>query len=279
MTTGESQGRRIAFAIAGLILVLLAVIGLRRWAHHAQLELIPVIVPPAMPSATVLDPPLVAIAQRMMLDVRESLSPPRRPRYAVLTFDDGPYPVATPALLAQLHRLDVPAVFFLIGRDTIEQPALAERIAAGWTEIGNHTSTHPEMATLAFDAQSREVADGAAQIERVTGGHIVYFRPPHGNFNAATVGAARGQGETVALWDVDPGDWRHVTAQFVVDNVTTHARSPAVFLLHNGSTATIDALPQIVAAYRRAGFEFVTLSQLQQRMPLDQINDPVAVSL
>ncbi len=279
MTATRPDGRRIAFFIAALILVLLAIVGLRRWAHHAQLELIPVIVPPAMSSASVLDPPPAAVAQRMMLDVRESLSPPQRPRYAVLTFDDGPYPVTTPALLAQLRALDVPADFFLIGRDATEQPALAARIAAGPGEIGNHTATHPEMATLAFAAQSQEVADGAAQIERVTGGRIVYFRPPHGNFNAATIDAARGQSETVALWDVDPGDWRHVTAQSIVDNVTTHARSPAVFLLHNGSTATIEALPRIVAAYRRAGFEFMTLSQLQLRMPLEQINDPVKVSL
>ena len=108
MTATGPDGRRIAFLIAALILVLFAIVGLRRWAHHAQLELIPVIVPPAMSSASVLDPPLAAVAQRMMLDVRESLSPPQRPRYAVLTFDDGPYPVATPALLAQLRALDVP---------------------------------------------------------------------------------------------------------------------------------------------------------------------------
>jgi len=232
-----------------------------------------------MPSASVLDPPLATVARRMILDVHESLSPPQRPRYAVLTFDDGPYPVATPALLAQLRTLDVPADFFLIGRDVFEQPAIASRIASAGHEIGNHTLSHPELTAIPPQHQSEEIDGGALVIARETGHRPVYFRPPHGNFNAATIDAARSQGETVALWDVDPGDWRQVTPQSIVDNVTTHARSPAVLLLHNGSNATIDALPQIVAAYRRAGFQFVTLSQLQQRMPLDQINDPLKVTL
>jgi peptidoglycan/xylan/chitin deacetylase (PgdA/CDA1 family) len=58
-----------------------------------------------------------------------------------------------------------------------------------------------------------------------------------------------------------------------------HARAPAVILLHNGSVATIDALPAIVNSYRAAGFEFVTLSDLVRRVPLDEINTPVAVAV
>jgi len=64
-----------------------------------------------------------------------------------------------------------------------------------------------------------------------------------------------------------------------VDNVLAHGRSPAILLLHNGKFATLEALPRIVKAYRAAGFEFVTLSQLQARLSLDEINDPVRVAL
>jgi peptidoglycan/xylan/chitin deacetylase (PgdA/CDA1 family) len=255
------------------------IIALRRWVHHAQLELVPIIVPPDLASAQVLDPPPRAIAQRMLTDVRDLIAPPARTKYAVLTFDDGPYPVATPALLAQLRKLNVPAVFFFIGRDSTEQPAIAARVGAGPNEIGNHTLSHPEMTKLGFPAQFEEVVDGAQAIQRATGRPIVYFRPPHGNFNAMTVDAARGNREIVALWDIDPGDWKRVTSAFIVDHVIAHAKSPAVLLLHNGSVPTIEALPQIVDAYRRAGFTFVTLSQLQRALSLEQINDPLNVKL
>jgi peptidoglycan/xylan/chitin deacetylase (PgdA/CDA1 family) len=94
-----------------------------------------------------------------------------------------------------------------------------------------------------------------------------------------TIDAARGNREVVALWDIDPGDWKRVTSQFIVNHVIAHAKSPAVLLLHNGSFPTIEALPQIVDAYRRAGFTFVTLSQLQRALSLEQINDPLNVKL
>ncbi|MDQ6825057.1 MAG: hypothetical protein M3007_06300, partial [Candidatus Eremiobacteraeota bacterium] len=84
---------------------------------------------------------------------------------------------------------------------------------------------------------------------------------------------------TMALWDVDPGDWRNIKADDISTNVEQHARAPAVILLHNGKRATIEALPRIVARYRAAGFTFVTLSELQRRVPLSVINDPITVAL
>jgi peptidoglycan/xylan/chitin deacetylase (PgdA/CDA1 family) len=262
-----------------LILLAVAVVFLRRWVHHAQLESVPVIMPPDVPAADVLHPPAGAIATRMMLELQETVAPPQRPRLAVLTFDDGPFPVMTPVLLAQLQALNVPAVFFLIGRDAQAQPAITLHAKALGIEIGNHTLTHPEMSSLTEAAQRDEIEGGAQEITRLTGIRPKFFRPPHGNYDAATIDAARALGETIVLWDVDPGDWRSVSADAIVASVTSHARSPAVILLHNGKGATVEALPRIVRAYRAAGFEFVTLTQLQQRLPLAIINDPIRVKL
>lgn len=258
---------------------MLLVIGIRRWIHHAQLELVPVIVPPGSDMRAVVDPPPAALAHRMLLDVRESLQKPERPRLAALTFDDGPYPVATPALAAALTALHAPATFFLIGNDATRQPAIAAHLIVLRFEVGNHSLTHPEMPALGYDAQRAEVEGGSRAIRAVTGATTFYFRPPHGSYNATTLQAASDAGETTALWDVDPGDWRTLTSDEIVSLAEAQARAPAVILLHNGKDATIEALPRIVAAYRKAGYEFVTLSELQKRVPLDEINDPVKVAL
>ncbi|MBC5827772.1 MAG: polysaccharide deacetylase family protein [Candidatus Eremiobacteraeota bacterium] len=252
---------------------------MRRWVHHAQLELVPAIVPATLDAAAIAHPPAQELASRMRRDIADVLTPPRRERLAVLTFDDGPYPVTTPALLATLRRLAVSADFFLIGDDAREQPDIAFRLAQAGMELGNHTLTHPEMSTLSFPAQLEEIVDGAVTIRRVTGRVTTYFRPPHGNFDEATLQAAKAAGETVALWNVDAGDWRTVTPADVVTRVVAQARSPAVILLHNGKEPTIQALADIVSAYRRAGFTFVTLSELQRRLPIDAINDPVRITL
>jgi peptidoglycan-N-acetylglucosamine deacetylase len=277
-TIASNSVRRPRFWVL-LILAAVLIIFLRRWIHHAQLESVPVIVPPDVAAVDVVSPPAGAIARRMVLDVHDVFAPPKRPRLAVLTFDDGPYPVTTPLLLAQLRALRVPAVFFVIGRDVQEQPAIAARVRAAGVELGNHTQTHPEMSALDATDQTNEIAGCQRSITALSGERARYFRPPHGNYNATTIDAARAQGETMALWDVDPGDWRSLTAEQISDNVRDHARSPAVMLLHNGKQATIEALPSIVRAYREAGFEFVTLSQLQRRLTLDAINDPVKVKM
>ncbi|HXN08965.1 MAG TPA: polysaccharide deacetylase family protein [Candidatus Acidoferrales bacterium] len=262
-----------------LIAAAVLVIFLRRWVHHAQLELVPVIVPPDVAAVDVVAPPPGAIARRMLIDFHDLIAPPKPPRLAVLTFDDGPFPVTTPLLLAQLRALHVPAVFFVIGRDAQEQPGLTVRARAAGVELGNHTQTHPEMSSLDAGAQANEIAGGEHSVAALTGVHAIYFRPPHGNYNATTIDVARREGEVMTLWDVDPGDWRSVTPEQIVDNVRRHARTPAVILLHNGKLATIEALPSIVREYRDAGFEFVTLSELQRRLPLDAINDPVRIKI
>jgi len=261
------------------LLVFAAAVEARRWVHHAQLELVPVIVAPGADAAAILNPPPGAVWRRMTLDVSDALHPPQRARLAVLTFDDGPFPVSSPALLATLRALGVPADFFVIGDDARSQPDIAARMAAVPMEIANHSLTHPQMPTLVFAAQLEEIADGAAAIREATGRQSVYFRPPHGNYNALTLQAAHAAGEIVALWDVDPGDWRTLSPDEIRARVIGHARSPAVILLHNGKDATIEALPGIVGAYRRAGFTFTTLSALQRRLPLEAINDPLRVTI
>jgi peptidoglycan-N-acetylglucosamine deacetylase len=259
--------------------VLLLVFGVRRWVHHAQLELVPVIVLPGTDAQAVVEPPAGAIAARMIRDLDETLNPPQRPRLAVLTFDDGPYPVDTPALAAVLADLHVPADFFLIGNDVLRQPAIAGRLPGFAFEMGNHSMTHPQMPALSYDGQRAEIENGASTIARLTSRTVTLFRPPHGNYDAETIKAAGDVGETVVLWDVDPGDWRTLTPDQIADLATRQARAPAVILLHNGKDATVEALPRIVASYRKAGFTFVTLTELEQRVPLDEINDPAKVEL
>lgn len=251
----------------------------RRWVHHAQLELVPVIVPETTDANDVLSPPASVVMARMAQDVRDIADPPVRPRLAVLTFDDGPYPVTTPVLLAQLHALRVPADFFLIGNDAMRQPAIAAALAAAGITIGNHTLSHPEMTALSAKAQSDEIVRGAAAIQAATGVSPAYFRPPHGNYDADTIRAVRAAGETLTLWDIDPGDWRTMTPNQIVTNVVEHAKAPALILLHNGKQPTIQALPEIVKAYRDAGFTFVTLADLQRRLSLNEINTPIEVKL
>lgn len=69
------------------------------------------------------------------------------PKTLALTFDDGPDPVWTPKILDVLEREHVPATFFVIGENALEHPQLLRRIVADGSELGNHSYTHPNLAT------------------------------------------------------------------------------------------------------------------------------------
>jgi peptidoglycan/xylan/chitin deacetylase (PgdA/CDA1 family) len=199
------------------------------------------------------------------------------PRLIALTFDDGPYPVETPLLLDVLADLHVPATFFLIGNDAEQFPALVRRIEQGGHEIANHTQTHPaDFQALSAEQVKTELDDGARTLERYAQDPAIrtLMRPPHGRFTEATVRAAQRDGYDVVLWDDDPGDWRVMTPDAIATHVEEDAAAPDIVLLHSGRLSTIEALPDLVARFRAAGFTFVTVGKLRARVPLAQILHP-----
>lgn len=199
------------------------------------------------------------------------------PRLIALTFDDGPYPVETPLLLDALADLHVPATFFLIGNDANQFPELVRRIARDGHEIANHTQTHPPDFQALSDAEVKTELDrGAQTLDRYAHDPAIHtlMRPPHGRFTEETVRAAQRDGYDVVLWDDDPGDWRLMTPAAIATHVEEDAAAPDIVLLHSGRLSTIEALPDLVARFRAAGFTFVTVGTLRARVPLAEILHP-----
>ncbi len=199
-----------------------------------------------------------------------------------LTFDDGPYPVFTPLLLDRLEDLHVPATFFLIGRDALEWPSLAQRVEADGDEVGDHTYSHPANFNLETPAQVREeILRGRDALWSLTHDDAVKWimRPPHGRYSEETLRVAQGLGYRVILWTDDSGDWRSIPPQRIVEHVEHYATRPEILLMHSGKLATINALAPIVAAFRAAGYRFVTVEQLLNSVGAEAINHPEHRSL
>ena len=201
----------------------------------------------------------------------------RDPRQLALTYDDGPNPAVTPALLDLLGRYGVRATFFLIGRFVRQQPLLAREIAEAGHLIGNHSMTHPWLVLQSGERIRQELRGANVLLEDVLGMPVRYFRPPHGARRPYVIRAANELGLATVQWNVTAADWKAIGAQAIARNVErgierNQARgSGSNILLHDGGhlglgaerLATTAATAQILSQY--AGDRFVTVDTWDPR--------------
>jgi peptidoglycan/xylan/chitin deacetylase (PgdA/CDA1 family) len=197
--------------------------------------------------------------------MRTSTHGSRERRVVALTFDDGPDPARTPALLDALAELGAPGTFFCVGGDVDAHPELAARIARDGHELGNHTYTHRYLPIARGRSVERELAGTDAAIARATGIVPAIARPPYGGRSPWTVRAFARRGKRVVLWDVNSYDWKGKPAAVVAQRVLERVRPGSIILMHDGGrpeTETLAAVRLIVPALRARGYELATVSAM-----------------
>ncbi len=186
------------------------------------------------------------------------------PKKVALTFDDGPAP-DTPALLDALKRMRVRATFFLIGSQVVESPELVARLAAEGHCLANHTFSHSNLLWLDSDQLEREISQTSAVIEQAAGRQVRFFRPPYGYRKPAVHQVAERLGLRLVNWSVNPRDFLQPGPLELVGRVMAAVQGGDIVLLHDGRRdrqATVEAVPLLIRALRRRGFELVTLDEL-----------------
>ena len=188
-----------------------------------------------------------------------------------LTFDDGPNPAVTPALLDLFDRHRVKATFFLIGKWVREAPSLAKDIAARGHTLGNHTDSHPSLALLSSQRITDELDRCDDAIESATARKPRWMRPPFGFRSPMLNGIVRRRGGAgVAMWSAWARDWKPQPAEPVIDRLR-RARGGDTVLLHDGDHRmmnsdrhhTAAALEYWLPRWNDAGLRFVTLDEMQ----------------
>lgn len=267
------MNRRLVAALL-VLCAAVAYLAYRIISHERNVQ--PAIVTPKMDAQQEISPSLIGYVKRAVNEHVTYGNRSSRPRLIALTFDDGPYPIYTPLLLDELQRLHVPGTFFLIGRDAQQWPELAQRIEHDGNEVADHTLTHPNLDQESAGQVRAEISQGAGALYPLVHDPSVLdmFRPPHGRYTLQTIRVAQSLGYKTILWTDDPGDWRSVTPQALLQHMELHATAPEIVLLHSGKLATIQILPQVVAQFRAAGYRFVTVRQLLAAVPIAQINHP-----
>jgi len=192
-----------------------------------------------------------------------------RGRDIALTFDDGPGPY-TLELVKVLERYGVKATFFEIGEMLRYFRAATVRQIRDGDVIGDHTETHPPLATLSAHDQYEEIFEQLARIELAGGSRPVLFRPPYGSFDATTMRQLAKLHLLMVLWSVDTGDYLEPGAGVIAERAIAAAKPGAIILMHDGGgnrSETIAALPRIITGLRAKGFKLVTVPELLAEDP------------
>ena len=184
-------------------------------------------------------------------------------KQVALTFDDGPSPSKTPALLDALEKAHAPATFFVVGTRAAAAPALLRRMASSGDEVENHSYTHPNMNLVLASSAEDEILRDSVTIEALTGHQPHFFRPPGGNANASVQRSAHLYGLSVAYWSLDALHYEDLgSPPGLVQYILAHIHPGAIILMHNAPDVTTAAIPGLVQGLRARGYSLVTLLQI-----------------
>ncbi len=178
-----------------------------------------------------------------------------------LTFDDGPNPATTNQILDALKKHKGHATFFVLGSRVQYYPETLKRMLKEGNEVGNHSWSHPLLTRLSVKEALKQINDTQDVIEKVSGYRPTLVRPPYGGINDELRSQLK---MDVALWDVDPEDWKERNKKTIVDRVMSQAGDGRTILIHDIYRTSADAADEIIKKLTDQGYQLVTVSQLEE---------------
>lgn len=191
-------------------------------------------------------------------------------KIVALTFDDGPYPPYTGQLLDILKEYQVPATFFLIGKNAEKHPEMVRRILAEGHQIGNHTYSHVDLLKAERPEIIREIARAGQAVAAITGQTPQVVRPPHGFRDPVVLEVMNERKLKVVEWSVMSRDWTNPGVDVIVERTVSKVKNGSVILLHDGDgvagtasrAQTVEAVRHIIRQLAAQEFTFVTVNEI-----------------
>ncbi|WP_369411411.1 polysaccharide deacetylase family protein [Deinococcus betulae] len=184
-----------------------------------------------------------------------------------LTFDDGPDPQTTPAVLDALKAAGMHATFFVLAPLAEAHPDLIRRALAEGHEVQAHAVQHVHAWVRSPWSAFLEPGQAARRIAAMTGQPVTLHRPPHGAYTLATILGQRLANLRGAHWSVEGGDWHTgATPETTLAALLPRLSPGAVVVLHDagpGAKVTVPMLPALLEAMQAQGLRSVTLREWQ----------------
>lgn len=178
-------------------------------------------------------------------------------RELFLTFDDGPHPRITSAVLDILKKHDAKATFFCIGDRVKRFPEIYQRICDEGHAVGNHTMHHLNGWKSSFDKYGNDVDEAAKYI------NSNLFRPPYGRMNRKQFNAISSKGMKTFMWTVLSGDYDYrLSPERVYARVIRDMEQGNIYLFHDSEKAEVNmvfVLEKFIEYAQRHDYTFSTI--------------------
>ncbi|MEA1962547.1 MAG: polysaccharide deacetylase family protein [Bacillota bacterium] len=185
-----------------------------------------------------------------------------------LTFDDGPDPTNTTAILDTLQKHHAKATFFVLGAKSEEHPQLLQRMVKEGHEVGNHSFRHADYSQKSSDFLKDDITRTNHTILQITSTKPAFVRPPGGFLSYDLVDIVKKESQRIAYWsyETDCRDWMNgKTASSIANHIVQNIQPGQIIILHDGcpnSMQTASAVSMILDQLTEDGYQFLTMTEL-----------------
>ena len=201
-----------------------------------------------------------------------------REHEVVLTFDDGPWPGNTSAVLKALADQCTKALFFPIGKHAMWHPEILKRVAAAGHTIGSHTWSHTDLSKMTIDQAKEEFEKGASAVRAALGEPgAPFFRFPELRQTPEMVTYLGTRNIGIFSTDMDSFDFKIRKPEQVVVSVMTklEKRGKGIVLLHDFQHPTSLALPELLAQLKAGGYKIVQVKAKAPATTLPEYDEAI----
>lgn len=181
-------------------------------------------------------------------------------KVVALTFDDGPTKY-TNEILDLLKKYNACATFFIVGNKIDLYTDTLNKMINNGNEIGNHTYSHKWLTKLDNNDLKNEINKTQDILYTKFKYTPTNFRPTYGGINKHV---RKNIKLNIIMWNIDTKDWKYKNINTIVSRATKNTKDLDIILMHDTKKRTVEALKIIIPSLKNKGFNFVTVTELQE---------------
>ena len=183
-------------------------------------------------------------------------------KQVAISFDAAWGADKTEEILEVLSSYNATATFFLVGFWVDKYPEMVKAIDENGFEIGTHSNTHPDMATISAENIAKELDISIEKIKAITNKEVTLFRPPYGSYNNSLINACSSRGLIPIQWDVDSLDWKGLSAVDVTTRVMDRVQNGSIILMHNNADNVVESTRMVLERLTKEGYKVTSIGEL-----------------